>query len=177
MSIQLSQVAPLFNIPDVDGKIVSLDRYKGQKVLLTFYRNVGCPICNLRFHELEKQSAFFRSKKLALISIYESTSENMRKFLEGESYYSVMIPNPDLSLYNRYQVEKSTGKFFKSMLHGIAGKVKAGKALFKEKIAIDGSFNRVGASFIIDEQGKVLLSYYGKYVGDELPLSEIKKVI
>ncbi|WP_158796092.1 hypothetical protein [Pedobacter sp. L105] len=31
-----------------------------------------------------------------------------------------------------------------------------------------GSFNRAGASFIIDEQGKVLVSYYGKYVGDEL---------
>jgi thioredoxin-dependent peroxiredoxin len=174
MKIEPPQTAPTFTVKDVNGATVNLADYKGKKVMLTFYRNVGCPVCNLRFHELEKENELFKSKGLVMLSVYESTAENMKSYLENETVYATMIPNADQSLYQLYNIDRSTGKMMKGMFHGAMGKMKAGKKLFKKKIKQDGNSNRIGADFLIDENGNIKMAYYGKYVGDHLPISDIK---
>ena len=171
------QNAPLFSINDVSGNTINLADFKGKKVLLTFFRNVGCPVCNLRFHELQELSEDFKSKEWVQIAVYESTPENMKKYLEGENFYAIMIPNPTLNLYQMFQVERSTGKFMKGMFHGVMGKMSKGKKFFRTKIKQDGNTNRIGADFIIDENGKIQVAYYGKYIGDHIPITDIKKLL
>ena len=177
MTIQQSKPAPLFTAKDVNGTSVNLADFKGKKVLLTFYRNVGCPICNLRFHELQQQSDYFKSKGLIVISVYESTEDNMKQYLEGEDFYTIMIPNPDLSLYNLYSVEKSMWKMTKGMFNGAMGKMSDGKKLFKKDVEQDGNMFRISADFLIDENGKIHTAYYGKFIGDHLPIEEIRKFL
>jgi len=174
MKIEEKQAAPGFTINDVNGKIINLADYKGKKVLLTFYRNVGCPICNLRFHEIQEQSEYFKSKKLTVLSIYESSATNMKKYLEGENPYAEMVPNPEQDLYQLYGIEKSTGKALKSIFHDGIGKAKKGKQLFKTTIKQDGNRNTIGADFLIDERGIVNTAYYGKFIGDHLSIDKIK---
>ena len=175
--VQNSQKAPDFAIKDVNGKDIVLSNYKGKRILLTFYRNVGCPVCNFRFHELEDETGYFKSKNIVVIGVYESTSQNMKQFLEGENPYSIMIPNPDESLYNLYNVDISTGKIIKGVFKGAMGKAKKGKKLFKTKIKQDGNSNRIGADFIIDENGKILMAYYGKFLGDRIPIEKVKEIL
>jgi thioredoxin-dependent peroxiredoxin len=177
MRIKSQQTAPAFTVKDVNGKTVNLSDYKGKKVLITFYRNVGCPVCNVRFHELQEQAEFYKSKDLIVLAIYESSAENMKKFLVGENPYATMIPNPEQNLYSMYRIESGMGKVMKGMLHGAMGKMKKGKALFKTKIKQDGNKSTIGADFLIDEKGVVNTAYYGKYVGDHLPLSAIKQFL
>jgi thioredoxin-dependent peroxiredoxin len=177
MKIQASQEAPIFSIKDVNGTSVNLADYKGKKVMLTFYRNVGCPVCNVRFHELEEQASYFKSKGMILLAIYESTADNMKKYLDGEFVFATMIPNPEQNLYELYDIDRSMGKMMKGMFHGAMGKMKKGKKLFKQKIEQDGNSNRIGADFLIDEKGNVQTAYYGKYVGDHLPLNDIKNFL
>lgn len=177
MKIKPPQTAPAFTIKDVYGTTVNLANYKGKKVLLTFYRNVGCPICNLRFHELQEQAASFKSNGLIVLAVYESTAENIKQYMDGETFYATMIPNPDQSLYKLYDIERSGGKMLKGMFHGAMGKMKKGKALFKKKIELDGSANRISADFLIDENGNVQTAYYGKYIGDHLPIDKIKQFL
>jgi thioredoxin-dependent peroxiredoxin len=177
MKIAPPQAAPSFTVKDVNGTTVNLADFKGKKILLTFYRNVGCPVCNLRFHELQEQADLFKTKNLVVLAIYESTPENMKTYLEGETVYATMIPNPDQSLYQLYDIDKSMGKVMKGMFHGAMGKMKAGKKLFKKKIAQDGNSNRISADFLIDEKGNVRTAYYGKYVGDHLPIVDIKQFL
>lgn len=177
MKIVASQTAPAFTVKDVEGKTVNLSDFKGKKVYLTFYRNVGCPICNLRYHELQQQSEYFKSKGLVILSVYESSVANMKQYLEGESQYATMIPNPDMSLYQLYDVEISMGKVMKGMFHGAMSKMNKGKKLFKKKMKQDGHMNRITADFLIDENGKITTSYYGKFVGDHLPVESIKEFI
>jgi thioredoxin-dependent peroxiredoxin len=174
MKLSSNQTAPTFTITDVTGKTINLAEYKGKKVLLSFYRNVGCPVCNFRFHELQMQSEYFKAKDLVVIAVYESTAENMKQYLEGESFYAQMIPNSDEQLYKLYALDKSMGKMMKGMFHGAMGKLKAGKAQFRKKIKQDGNASRIGADFLIDESGRIKTAYYGKYLGDHLPLADIK---
>lgn len=172
-----SQAAPSFLTTDVNGLPVNLSNYKGKKILLSFYRNVGCPVCNLRFHELQEQAQYFESKNLIVLAIYESTADNMKQYLDGEKFYATMVPNPDESLYHLYNIERSGGKMMKGMFRGAMGKMGKGKKLFKTKIKQDGNANRIGADFLIDENGIVEIAHYGKFVGDHLPLSDIKKLL
>lgn len=177
MKLRANQSAPVFTSKDVYGKIINLSDLKGKKVLLTFYRNVGCPICNFRFHELQMQQEYFKSKGITLISVYESSSENMKKYLGDETFYGSMIPDTSLSLYNLYSMELSMGKIMKGMFKGAMGKMMKGKKLFKTKIAQDGNTTRIGADFLIDENGFIQIAYYGKFLGDHISVEEIKKLL
>jgi peroxiredoxin Q/BCP len=177
MTITKQQTAPVFTIYDVNGATVNLADFKSKKVLLTFYRNVGCPICNLRFHELQDQADYFTSKGLVLLAVYESSADNIKQYLEGKNPYAIMIPNPDQSLYQLYDIDKSMGKVMKGLFHGALGKVKKGKKLFKQEIKADGSSDRIGADFLIDKSGKINTAYYGKFLGDHLPITEIKQFL
>jgi thioredoxin-dependent peroxiredoxin len=178
MKISPPQEAPNFTLKDVNGATINLNDYKGKKVMLTFYRNVGCPVCNVRFHELQKQADFFKTKGLVLLAVYESTATNMKKYLENdEPFYAIMIPNPEQNLFELYDIERSMGKMMKGMFHGAMRKMKQGKKLFKQEIEQDGNSNRIGADFIIDEKGNVQTAYYGKYVGDHLSIEEIKNIL
>lgn len=175
--INISQTAPTFVAEDVNGDTVNLESYKGKKVLLTFFRNVGCPICNLRFHELQEQAEYFKSKNLVWVAVYESTAEHMKQYLMDEKPYAIMLPNPDQSLFQLYRVERSYGKLMKGMFNGAMGKKSQGEKLFKQKIGQDGNMNRIGAEFLIDEKGNVATAFYGKYLGDDLSLDDINKFI
>lgn len=177
MTIQTNQPAPSFTIKDVNGKDISLSDFKGKKILLTFYRNVGCPICNLRFHELQLHSDYFTAKGLTLIAVYESTAENMKQYLENEKFNAIMIPNSDLSLYNLYSIENSIWKMTKGMFNGAMGKMNDGKKLFKKDIEQDGNTFRISADFLIDEKGNIQTAYYGKFIGDHLPIDDINKFL
>jgi peroxiredoxin len=175
--IKPPQAAPNFTVRDVKGNSVSLADYRGKKVLLTFYRNVGCPICNLRFHELQSQAAHFQAKGLVVLAVYESSAELMQQYVGDEAFHAIMVPNPDQSLYQLYEVEKSGGKMMKGMFHGAMGKMKKGKQLFKDKIKQDGTATRIGADFLIDESGNVVTAHYGKFLGDHLPLEAINQFL
>ncbi len=177
MKVQEKQVAPTFLIKDVNGASVDLKNYKGKKVMITFFRNVGCPVCNLRFNELEKQADYFKQKGMVLLAIYESSAENMKKYLENDVPYALMIPNPDQSLYNQYELDRSGGKMVKGMFNGAIKKMKAGKKLFKNKIKQDGNNNRIEAEFLIDENGVITKAHYGRFLGDYISIDDIKKFL
>ncbi len=181
MKISNNQQAPDFQVSDVYGKPVSISQFKGKKILLTFYRTAGCPVCNLRFHSVEQQSEFLKSNSVVFIAVYASGKDNMLHYLRSSypnsiSLYPIFIANSDQSLYKLYQTEQSTSKLIKSLLfHGGFSNVTKGKKLFKEKIKDDGPTNLINADFLIDETGKVVNAYYGKYSGDFIPFEDIKK--
>ncbi len=175
--VSAKQSAPTFTAQSLSGTTVNLADYRGKKVLLSFYRNAGCPVCNLRFHQLQEQAALFQSKGLVVLAVYESSADKMKQYVEGETYYATILPDPALNLYQLYGIELSMGKVMKGMFHGAMGKMSQGKKLFKSKIKQDGNSNRIGADFLIDENGKVVTAHYDRYIGDELPVADIIKFI
>ncbi len=177
MKIKTTQAAPSFAATDLNGQLIQLKDYRGKKVILTFYRNVGCPVCNFRFHELQADSAYFKAHNTVILAVYESTAANLKMYTEGEHFYATLIPNPTQDLYRLYDVEKSTGKLFKGMFKGAMKKMKPGKKMFKQKIKQDGSMSRIGADFVIDENGIVKEAYYGRHLGDHIPLHELKQLL
>lgn len=168
------EMAPSFTTQDVNGDTVRLSGLKGKKVLLNFYRSVGCPVCNLYFHELQEYADTLKLKNVIVVSIYESSAKAMKKYLAEENFYSLMIPDSTEQLYLQYNVQRSWWKMFKANFTGVYGKIRRGYKLYKERLKYDAHLNRISADFLIDENGKIIFAYYGKYFGDHIKLDELK---
>jgi thioredoxin-dependent peroxiredoxin len=169
--------APEFQTVDVLGNSVSLSALKGKKILLSFMRNAGCPVCNWRVHELSDNVALLKAKNVEVVLVYESGTANLLKYvadLDKAQFPFRFVSDSSLVLYKQYEVGKSIFKFFGSMFNGITAKMDEGKKMFKSEIEQDGSMMRIPADILIDESGKVIQAHYGAYVGDHLALQTIQ---
>jgi len=178
MKVVNNQQAPDFSVADINGEPISLHKFKGQKIHLVFYRISGCAFCNLRFHQIDKLTESYKKNHVKLISIYESKPENMKAQMGDEKFYSIMIPNSDSSLYKLYDLEKSKlGLIIFLLFKGGLWKAFKGNKLYSKRVKIDGPTDRIGAEFLIDENGKVVKAHYGKTPGDYLSIDEVKKFV
>ncbi|MDB5272944.1 MAG: alkyl hydroperoxide reductase/Thiol specific antioxidant/Mal allergen [Chitinophagaceae bacterium] len=165
--------APSIETTDVYGNSFSLTSLKGSKVLLSFMRFAGCPVCNLRVHGLLKESKTLEQQNTKVVLVYESSKETMLEYLQQEKYPVTFIADPENKLYKAYGVEKSLFGLLSSFFRGAMGKIIKGEKLFAKKLAMDGSVLRMGADFIIDENGKIVTTHYSRFMGDDLPLNQI----
>lgn len=69
-AIKPGQLAPMFDLPDAQGKATSLcDLLVNGPVIVTFYRGSWCPYCNLQLRALQDKLADFKTFGAQLIAI------------------------------------------------------------------------------------------------------------
>lgn len=87
--------APDFTLADADGHEVSLSQLlvKGP-VVLTFYRGVWCPYCNLDLKALEAASAEIRARGASLAAVSQQTAPNSRKAQRVEGLSFPILADP-----------------------------------------------------------------------------------
>jgi peroxiredoxin Q/BCP len=175
MPLQKNQPAPDFMTADIFGKPVAISAFKGKKILLTFYRHVGCPVNNLRFQELRQYDTYFKEQDLVVLAVYESSVENLTRYCRDESFYARLIANPEFNLYTQYEIEQSTLKMLYSMYKGVFAKSLEGRKHFKDQFEPEGHQNLLGGDFLIGEDGHLKHIYYNQYLGDHMPTSKILK--
>lgn len=175
MKLEITQPAPAFNVADVYGAVINLKTLRGSTIYLSFERSAGCPVCNLRMHQLLGHSDFFIRHNIKMLMVYESSPEKMRDYLGDHAYPFHFIADPQTRLYRSYGVEASWLKAMKGLFYGLLPKVMQGKKLFKKPMKQDGHLSRIPAEFIIDEGGNITLAHYGRFVGDHLEINELKE--
>lgn len=172
MKLEENTIAKDFKTNDVFGLPISLESFKGKKVLLSFMRYTGCPVCNLHIYKLNKKKDALAKKNLAIIFIFESNAKSIIKYIKNENLPFTFVSDPKQILYDVYAVEKSWPKFIKWALtfKGLSNAIK-GYTKYQKFYSMKGSTNRVGAEFLIDENGILERVHYGKIVGDHMPIS------
>ncbi len=109
MQLKPGQKAPDFTAKDQDGNTVSLDDYKGKKLVLYFYprdMTSGCTAeaCNLRdnYQALQK-------KGYEVLGVSTDTEESHRKFITKEKLPFRLLADTDKQVHLKYGtwVEKS----------------------------------------------------------------------
>lgn len=85
-ALKAGERAPAFTLPDPDGKIVSSAELLAKgPLVVTFYRGVWCPYCNLDLEAIEAAAQDIRAKGASLVAISEQTAPNSRKAQEKGS--------------------------------------------------------------------------------------------
>ena len=175
--IKVNDKAPTFTAIDVNGTKIDLEKYKGKKVFLAFFRYASCPVCNFRMHDILENYDQIKASGYEIIAVYESTNETLDEFLKDENVPFPIIGDSELVLYKKYRVEKSFWRTIGSIFDKkVTSNKTKGKELFKgKKLKKDGNLTRIPADFLIDKNGIITTAYYGSDIGDHLPLEQIIK--
>jgi len=79
-ALKVADRAPAFTLPDADGNPVrSADLLARGPLVVTFYRGVWCPYCNLDLRAIEAVADDIRAAGASLVAISPQTPANSRK--------------------------------------------------------------------------------------------------
>lgn len=175
MKLKKNDNAIVFKTLDILGKKIDLEALQGKKVLLSFYRGASCPFCNLRVHEVINQMDHFQKKGLVVIGVFMSDKHEIMEFVGKQNPPFPIIADPEEKYYKMYGLEKSFAGKIKAMLRfGAMMKIFA-KGFFNMKAMKDE--NTLPGDFLINENGKIEIAYYGKDFGDHLDFKIINNWI
>jgi peroxiredoxin Q/BCP len=128
--------APEFTLPDADGKPVSLDEFRGRKVIVYFYpaaMTAGCTTqaCDFRDNLSSLQAAGF-----AVLGISPDKPEKLAKFRERDSVTFPLLSDADRQTLLAYGTWGEKQRYGKTVL-GV-----------------------IRSTFVVDENGKVERAMY-----------------
>jgi len=176
MRLKENEIAPSFSVVDMNGKTFDLDSPREKPLLIAFFRYASCPLCNLRVHELIENYENLKDK-IEIVLIFQSPKEKIEQYVGKQNIPYRLLPNPNKRLYHLYGVENSWLGFAKAWTVEIK---RVFIALFKKHYlpgSVEGEIHRIPADFIVDRDNQILKAYYGKDIGDHLPLEELDKIV
>ena len=147
--------APDFSLPDQDGVMHSLNRYRGKKVILYFYPRDNTPGCTKQacgFRDLYPQ---FTEKSAVVLGVSKDSVASHKKFQEKYQLSFPILSDTELQVIQAYDVWKEKKLY---------GKVSMGV---------------VRTTYLIDENG-IISKAFGKVKAAQNPeqmLEELNDII
>ena len=144
MLLEPGTKAPDFSLPDQDGNTVSLQDFKGQKVILYFYPKDNTPGCTKQacnFGELFPQ---IREKGAVVLGVSKDSVASHKKFQEKYHLPFTLLSDPELTVIQAYGVWQEKNMYGKKTM-GV-----------------------VRSTYLIDEAG-VIVKAFGKVKAAENP--------
>lgn len=176
MALRKGDQAPAFTVKDYKGEEISLEKFRGKPLLLSFYRYASCPFCNLRVHELTQKLPQYREKGLEVVAVFESPEESIRQYVGKQNPPFYIVPDPDRRLYDMYSVERNWFKFLKSaaklekMMDAVVS-----KGFLPGKM--EGDYAMVPADFLVTTDLKIDTAYYGADISNHIPFEKIEEFL
>jgi peroxiredoxin Q/BCP len=179
MKLSVGMQAPDFETEDIFGRSVSLKSYAGHVLLLSFFRNGACAMCNLQLHRLIQRFPEYRSRELEMIAVFESPRQSVITHVSRQNAPFPIVADPSATLYDLYRVESSREKVLapvdevwrKSMIDEA---VAIGYALTPEE---GSNFFRLPADFLIGPDLRIQQAFYSNAVGEHLSFERIEQAL
>lgn len=178
--LEASQSAPLFSLTDIYDRQIDLSAYKnqGKKILISFFRNVACPFCNFRIHQLTIKNDQWQDD-LIMIFFLEAKKETILRssFHKGVSPIPI-IADAERITYEKYGAEVSLEKFNSTI--NSEKQMAVHSQLVEKGYEIDSGETQIysmPADFLLDENLNIIKAHYGKDIPDHLPFQEIEEIV
>ena len=173
MKLGINTVAPNIKTKDILGNEIDLEKLRGHKVLVAFFRFSTCPFCNLRIHTLSTQ---YEKLGIKIVAIFESSNENLNKHLSHYELPFPVVSDKEGVYYRSYGLDKSVIGMLKGMLMRPLEMIR-GMSKGKMPFVIDGSPLRMPADFLLNENGVIKELMYAKDEGEHMDLEIIKAFV
>jgi len=114
--LEIGTKAPGFELPDQNGKVRTLDEFKGKKVILYFYPKDNTPGCTKQacgFGELYPQ---FLEKDAVVIGVSKDSVASHKKFEEKYSLPFILLSDTELAAIQAYDVWKEKNMYGKKTM-------------------------------------------------------------
>lgn len=183
MKLQAGDAAPSFEAADIFGERIDLRAYAGKTVLLSFLRNGGCALCNLRIHQLIERYPELHGRGLEVLAVFESPVASIRQHVTSRQDVPFsLIADPEASLYDVYGVEVSEEKTQASSARvdtpEMQQKIQEAAAIGYKLAHEEGSnFQRIPADFLIGPDQRIRVAFYSELIGDHLSFATIEDAL
>ena len=129
--LEIGMKAPEFTLKDKDGINVSINDFKGKKIVLYFYPRDNTPGCTRQACAFAGAYERFREKDVVVIGISKDSVSSHVKFAEKYNLPFILLSDTELEVIKAYGVWQEKKQY---------GKV---------------SFGVVRTTFIINEEGNI----------------------
>ncbi len=149
--LEIGTKAPAFSLPDQNGKVHTLEEYKGKKVILYFYPKDNTPGCTKQacgFAELYPQ---FTEQGAVVLGISRDSTASHKKFEEKFQLPFTLLSDKELEAIQAYDVWKEKKMYGKT------------------------SMGVVRTTYLIDEEG-VIRKAFGNVKAAENPAQMLKEL-
>lgn len=177
MRLNSPEIAPNFVLKDSNGKDIAIEQ--GKRTMLAFFRDTNCPFCNFRIFQLTQRYKQYADAGLEIIAFFASTEEQVQHFVKVRPRPFAIVADPNNIAYKAYGIERSKAR----SAYGVLKRFKMWILGF-QILGFEGAMKNLQnpsdimpADFLIDEQGYIVETYYGKDAGDHIPLERIEQFI
>lgn len=172
MRIQSGAQARPFETRDIFDCPIALGDYRGERLMLSFYRYASCPLCNLRVAQLIARYPSLRRQGLHLVAFLQSPRQSILETVAKQDVPFPIVPDPKRLICKLYGVESSRLGLVKGLLRLSEFWVAMKKGFLS--ISSDGDRKLIPADFLVGPDLTIERAYYGADIGDHLPLEEIE---
>lgn len=171
MRLKPGEMAPEFELSDLNGHPVRLQDFAGRRMLISFHRYAACPLCNLHIHELTQAWPELKSHGLAVVAIFMSGQERVHDQYESRAVPFPILADPERTAYDKYGVESSIPGMLASFVHP-----RAMKAFFSGFMPgrIDADTTTLPADFLLDGDHRIAEVWYSSNITQHMPLEQIR---
>jgi peroxiredoxin Q/BCP len=145
--LDIGDKAPTFNLEDQQGNKVSLQDFKGKKLLVYFYPRADTPGCTRQACSIRDAQGVMDGADIAAVGISPDKTGKQKKFADKYELNFALLSDED------HQVAEAYGAWGKKKNYG------------KEYEGI------IRSSFLIDEKGKIAQARYKVKPEDTVPLA------
>ncbi|MCA2221320.1 thioredoxin-dependent thiol peroxidase [Nonomuraea aurantiaca] len=128
--------APEFTLPAADGETVSLETYRGRRVILYFYPAAMTPGCTKQACDFRDNLGQLTAEGFVVLGVSKDKTAKLVKFAEHDSLTFPLLSDPELDVHKAY------GAYGPKKLYG------------KEIVGV------IRSTFVIDADGKIEQALY-----------------
>jgi len=114
-TLEVGDKAPNFTSKNQDGNSVSLDSYKGKKLVLFFYPKASTPGCTIEACNLRDNYERFQSLGYEILGVSADSEKRQTNFRNKYSFPYPLLADEDKTVINAYGVwgpKKFMGRTF-----------------------------------------------------------------
>ncbi len=102
--------APDFNVADQDGNLISLNDFKGQKVVLYFYPQDNTPTCTKEACNLRDNHTLLTERGFVVLGVSADSEKAHQKFIQKFDLPFALLADTQHEIIQKYNVwgEKTT---------------------------------------------------------------------
>ncbi|PHR84944.1 MAG: thioredoxin-dependent thiol peroxidase [Colwellia sp.] len=111
--LEVGQAAPKFTLQDQNGSPISLDSFKGKKVLIYFYPRASTPGCTVQACALRDTKAELDALNVVVLGISPDTPKKLTNFINKQELNFTLLADEDHAIceaYNVWQLKKFMGR-------------------------------------------------------------------
>ncbi|TYA71846.1 thioredoxin-dependent thiol peroxidase [Seonamhaeicola marinus] len=103
-TLKIGDKAPSFTSKDQDGNLVSLEDYKGKKLVLFFYPKASTPGCTVEACNLRDNYDRFKSLGYEILGVSADSAKRQTNFKNKYEFQYPLLADEDKEVINAYGV-------------------------------------------------------------------------